>query len=232
MTHEGLTPKQQAFLDAFLETENAAEAYRRGYGSKGAAQYCAREGIRMLSHPKLAPIIEAARERASKTAIRAVITSVENYEHSRTRVLLELHRIAYVNAASLAGKMPEELTEAEGRAIKAIDITEITQRDGSKGRRVKYTLYDKRGALELIGKAMPDGSMWDEPTPPPPPPPVAADQQGQTGIVTLDQRAAARTRMFRLLDSLARPEPMEISAEPAAPPAVPKPNGKTNGHGD
>lgn len=227
MTHEGLTPKQQAFLDAFLETENAAEAYRRGYGSKGAAQYCAREGIRMLAHPKLAPIIEAARERASKKAIRAVITSVENYEHTRTRVLLELHRIAYVNAATLAGKMPEELTEAEGRAIKAIEITEITQKDGAKGRRVKYTLYDKRGALELIGKAMPDGSMWDEAPPPPPPPPVAADQHAN-GIVTTDQRKAARDRMFRLLDSLARPEPMDVEPEP------PKPNGKangTNGHG-
>ncbi len=159
--------------------------------------------------------------------MRAVAVSVENYEHTRQRVLLELHRIAYVNAASLAGKMPEELTEAEGRAIKAIDITEITQRDGTKGRRVKYTLYDKRGALELIGKAMPDGSMWDEAPPPPPPPPVAADQHPGAGSITIDQKKAARDRIFRMLDSLAKPEPLDVDPEPTPP----KPNGKANGHG-
>lgn len=219
MHRDSLTDKQREFIRIYLETENSSEAYRRAYRSKGDARYTSREGLRLLATPKIAAIIATARERGRTGASRAVAQAIEKYEHTRERVLLELHRIAYVNAASIAGKMPEELTEAEGRAIKAIEVTEITQKDGTKARKIRYTLYDKRGALELIGKALPDGSMWDEPAPPPPPPPVPADQQPSTAA-TPDQRAVARMRVLRMLDSLAVPAPLDIEVTP------PKPNGK------
>lgn len=221
MAGDLLTKRQQAFVDAYTETQNATEAYRRAYDCrKWSKDSITQQAHKMTRHPKIAPYLEAAKAGMAAAVARTMATTAEHYEHTQTRVLLELHRLAYANAASIAGKMPEQLTEAEGRAIRAIEVTEIVQKDGSKGRRVKYWLYDKTRPLEMIGRTL---GMWESEAPPPPPVP---NDQAAPGHATEDQRAQARRRVFALLEALAVPAPLDIDADPEPP----KPNGKANGH--
>lgn len=51
----GLTPKQEAFCLAYIETGNASEAYRRAYDPKRmTAEAIAVEASKLLKHPKVA----------------------------------------------------------------------------------------------------------------------------------------------------------------------------------
>lgn len=51
----GLTPKQEAFCLAYIETGNASEAYRRAYDAeRTTAGAIAVEASKLLKHPKIA----------------------------------------------------------------------------------------------------------------------------------------------------------------------------------
>lgn len=55
----GLTPKQDAFRQAYLETGNACEAYRRAYKPKKMSQKAITvESTRLLKHPSISLAIE------------------------------------------------------------------------------------------------------------------------------------------------------------------------------
>jgi len=57
-----LTPKQEKFAQAYVETSNGAEAYRQAYNSKATAQTQANEANKLLSNPDIALRVEAIRE--------------------------------------------------------------------------------------------------------------------------------------------------------------------------
>lgn len=226
-----LTARQSDFWKQFQATGNAAESYRRAYKCKHSAAYCTKEGQKLLKHPLISPLVEAVRD----VMVPKPGEAVRHFELTKNRVLTELARMAYVNMADLAEELPDgggirwrrfnELSRHETAAIRKMTIENITRGEGDKAvttQRIGIELYDKRMPLQLIGQEM--GMFKPEPEPPPPPPPVGADQQ-PNAATTPDAKAAARQRMLRLLDSLARPEPMEIEAEPEPP----RPNGKTNG---
>lgn len=61
----GLTPKQEAFCLAYIETGNASEAYRRAY-NVGTANIATvnRSAKEVLENPKIAARLAALRERA------------------------------------------------------------------------------------------------------------------------------------------------------------------------
>lgn len=51
-----LTPKQEAFAQAYLETGNASEAYRRAYNAEGMKEKSIHENAsKLLNHAKVAP---------------------------------------------------------------------------------------------------------------------------------------------------------------------------------
>jgi len=64
-----LTAKQEAFILAYLETGNACEAYRRAYNASGMnAATVNREAHGLLEHPKVAPRLNALRNRVTTKA--------------------------------------------------------------------------------------------------------------------------------------------------------------------
>jgi len=62
-----LTPKQEAFAKAFVETGNASEAYRRAYQATGMKEATVnREAKALTDHPKIATRLAELQKRAQK----------------------------------------------------------------------------------------------------------------------------------------------------------------------
>lgn len=57
-----LTPKQEKFCQAYVETSNGAEAYRIAYNSKAKPAVQANEASKLLSNPDIAMRVESIRE--------------------------------------------------------------------------------------------------------------------------------------------------------------------------
>lgn len=57
-----LTPKQERFCQAYVETSNGAEAYRIAYNSKAKPAVQANEASKLLSNPDIAMSVESIRE--------------------------------------------------------------------------------------------------------------------------------------------------------------------------
>jgi phage terminase small subunit len=73
MAREKLTPKQEAFVSAYLQTGSATAAYRRAYdASKMTSGAIEVEGKRLLKHPLITLRLRAAQERvAAKSEVTA-----------------------------------------------------------------------------------------------------------------------------------------------------------------
>lgn len=73
----GLTPKQEAFCLAYIETGNASEAYRRSYDvSKMKPTTVNRCGKQMYDHPKIAARISELQSVITEEAIWRKIDSI------------------------------------------------------------------------------------------------------------------------------------------------------------
>ena len=126
-----LTPKQGAFIAAYLETLNASEAARRaGYSEKTAYSI----GEELLRKPEISDAIAKARkEHAERNQINA------------DRVLIELARIAFADVGDVLNpdgspKPLDQIDESARRAIADVDPS----------KRVK--LHDKTRALGLLAR--------------------------------------------------------------------------------
>src|SRR5215468_319576 len=76
MANNKLTPKQEAFILAYLETGNASEAYRRAYNASGMnAATINREAHSLLEHPKVAPRIRELQNHVTNRAVEQVALS-------------------------------------------------------------------------------------------------------------------------------------------------------------
>lgn len=137
-----LTPKQKRFVEEYLIDLNATQAaIRAGYSQRTAD----RIGPELLGKTCISEAIQAA------IAARSARTEV-----TQDRVIQELARIAFSDIRKLFkpdGGMipPAELDDETAAAIAGLEI--ITNEEGNlvfQTRKVK--LWDKRGALELLGK--------------------------------------------------------------------------------
>jgi phage terminase small subunit len=63
---EDLTPKQEAFCLAYIETGNATEAYRRAYDSNAKDSAINVEACKLLKHPKIALRLQALHQANQK----------------------------------------------------------------------------------------------------------------------------------------------------------------------
>jgi phage terminase small subunit len=63
---DDLTPKQEAFCLAYIETGNATEAYRRAYDSSAKDSAINVEASKLLKHPKIAPRLQQLRQANQK----------------------------------------------------------------------------------------------------------------------------------------------------------------------
>lgn len=85
----GLTVKQEAFCLAFLETGNAAEAYRRAYDVAPDAKdgWLYVEACQLLDNPKIAQRLQGLRDQAQKMALFGVLQASEEFEEARLAAL-------------------------------------------------------------------------------------------------------------------------------------------------
>lgn len=156
-----LTPKQRAFIDAYLANgRNGVAAYRSTYGTKGAVATVQAEAKRLLSHPLIAPLVAAA---AAKSAA-ATEREADRYAVTEARVVAGLAQLAFSDIRGImeqidtvaSDKVPakrelvlrdlDSLTDAQ-----AFAITELTELEGG---RMRVKLADKRAALVDLGKIL------------------------------------------------------------------------------
>lgn len=136
-----LTDKQKRFIDEYLIDLNATQAaIRAGYSPKTANE----QGSRLLANVSIrARIEQAMAERSKRTGI------------NQDRVLRELARIAFVNAADVinfdSATIAEGASEDDTAAIASVKVKTIPTPDGD-GIEREIRLADKLKALELCGK--------------------------------------------------------------------------------
>lgn len=133
---DGLTPKQEAFAQAYVETGNASEAYRRAYDAGEMKRTSlVVEASRMLDHPNVALRIGELRGEAFQrhemtvSAIAAMLMEDRDLAHT-------------VEAPSAAATASMGLAKLYGLITEKRDITNS---DGTLAREPRYNLVDKGG---------------------------------------------------------------------------------------
>ncbi|MGN0464913.1 MAG: terminase small subunit [Lachnospiraceae bacterium] len=134
-----LTDKQQRFVEEYLIDLNATQAaIRAGYKVNNAKQI----GSELLD--KTRPFIESAiAERSRRTGI------------TQDRVLNELAKIAFANAKDVVdfktAAVREDASEEDLACIQSVKVKTQESAKGTLEER-QVSLYDKKAALELLGK--------------------------------------------------------------------------------
>lgn len=136
-----LTDRQKVFCEEYLIDLNATQAAIRAGYSPATAN---RIGSRLLTNVVIRARIEKAMaERSKRTGINA------------DRVLRELARIAFVNAADVidfqTATIVSGASEDDTAAIASFSVKTIPTADG-EGIEREIRLFDKLKALELLGK--------------------------------------------------------------------------------
>ena len=143
-----LNKKQQQFVDEYLIDLNATQAaIRAGYSVNSARDI----GCENLTKPNIQEAIaKAMAERSKRTGI------------SQDRIVLELAKLAFVNANDLID--PEDASIRAGASeddLACIQSVKVKTMDGDKGTSTEreIRLNDKMKALELLGKHL---GMWND----------------------------------------------------------------------
>ena len=161
-----LTPKQEAFCLAYIETGNASMAYRRSYAaeqmSAGAIDV---EACRLLAHPKIVPRIaeiQAGHRKRHEVTVDRILTELARIGFSDIRKVVKWGSRELCNPddkasgekrfANVAIVSSDEIDDDTAAAIAEVSQT----RDG-----IKVKLYDKRAALVDMGKHL--GLFKDQP---------------------------------------------------------------------
>ena len=143
-----LTEKQQRFVDEYLIDLNATQAaIRAGYSVKTAKDI----GCQNLAKLNIQQAIaEQMAERSKRTGV------------NQDRVVLELAKIAFVNAADVINAEDATIklsaTSDDTAAIQSVKVKIIPTKKG-EGIEREVRLNDKLKALELLGKHL---GMWND----------------------------------------------------------------------
>lgn len=159
-----LTDKQRRFVEAYLSNgRNAAAAYRTVYSAKASAAAASVEGLRLLKHPLITPLLRAAEQKV----VRQTQDVVDRYAITEERILREVARIAFSDgrmvmkwgADGVTLRESSELTDDEAAIVSEVSQT-ITQHGGN----IRLKLHSKLDALEKLGR---NRKLWEvAPAPP------------------------------------------------------------------
>lgn len=136
-----LTDKQQKFVEEYLIDLNATQAaIRAGYSVNNADKI----GSELLGKTRVSQAIkEAMAERSRRTGISA------------DRVLIEIAKLAFVNPANVInmddGTVRTDATDDDLACVQSVKKKRSYSDTGSSTEN-EVKLYDKKAALELLGK--------------------------------------------------------------------------------
>jgi phage terminase small subunit len=144
-----LTPRQQAFVEAYIITLNATKAATEaGYSAKTAKS----QGQRLLTNDDVAnALADAMKKRSERTEITA------------DRVLHELAAIAFLDPGKVFTptgdvRSLDDMDASVRRAIASVETFSSTDGDAINTVK-KVKMNDKLRALELLGKHL---ALWVE----------------------------------------------------------------------
>ncbi len=107
MPDDTLTPKQEAFALAYVETGSGAEAYRRAYDVRAetghSSIYVA--ASRLLSDPKIALRVRELQEQAVELVLYSKKQALEEFEAARSLAMMKEEASAAVAAVTGKAKL-------------------------------------------------------------------------------------------------------------------------------
>jgi hypothetical protein len=146
----GLTDKQEAFVLAYLETGNAAEAYRRAYDvdpSKASNNWIYVEACQLLDNPKIALRLKEVQEEAAKLSLYNVKAAFDEYHEAIGLAKTTQNPSAMV--AAIKGKVALFGLEAPAKAK-----VEHTSPDGSMSPKPITVSMTPQEAAEAYARAI------------------------------------------------------------------------------
>lgn len=142
-----LTQKQEAFALAYVETGNAAEAYRRAYDvdpSKQSNSWIYVEACQLLDNPKVAIRVEALQQEAARLSLFTVKAAFDEYEQAR--------------ALAAKVKNPSALVAAVNGKVKLFGLDQPTKHDHTSS---DGSMTPKPTIIELVAEPIPDDQSAD-----------------------------------------------------------------------
>lgn len=148
-----LTLKQEAFCQAYIETGNASEAYRRAYDASKMKE----ASVNRVAHDLLKNLKIASRLEELRLGIQ------QRHEVTVDKIIRELALIGFSNMLDYVQTQDDgtayvdlsALSRDQAAAISEITVESYTEGHGEDARpvkKVKFKLTDKRGALVDLGK--------------------------------------------------------------------------------
>lgn len=118
MDEKPLTPKQEAFALAYVETGNAAEAYRRAYDVRAATQHSTiySAASRLLSDAKIYARVIELQDQAASLSLYTVRQAFDEYEAARKLAMAEGVSNPSAAVAAVKGKVALFGLEAPARS--------------------------------------------------------------------------------------------------------------------
>jgi phage terminase small subunit len=152
---EKLTPKQEAFVIAYLETGNASEAYRRSYNTKASAKTITEKASRLLAEGNIRARID---ELQDKVVERAIVTKgwvisrlVENVERAMQHEAVKDSEGATTGEYRYDGSVANRSLELLGKELKMfVDRKEV----GAPGEFDNLTAYELRERIRRETEAL------------------------------------------------------------------------------
>ena len=142
-----LTPKQRAFIDAYIELRNGEQAaIKAGYSPKAAST----NATLLLKLPRIRKVVDAA---LKKVTDKAVLKAAD--------VLAEIQLLSFVDNTAVfhedgSVKPFSEWPEANRKSMSAFEVEELFAGRGRDrvhlGRLKKFKSTDKVRALEMLAK--------------------------------------------------------------------------------
>lgn len=130
-----LTDKQERFAVAYVQTANAAEAYRMAYdvAPDSRDEWLYVEACQLLDHPKISPRIKELQEQAKERSQYTVMQALDEYEQARNLATTEKNPSAAVSAITgkvkLLGMDKPRRVEVTGKNGEAIKTEDVSARD-------------------------------------------------------------------------------------------------------
>ena len=123
-----LTPKQEAFCLAYIETGNASEAYRRAYDAENMkSETINRNAFALMGNSKIATRLQSVREVATERALVSVLSLTGELEDARALAMEGGNPSAAVSASMGKAKLHGLLVDkVDARVAGVIGMASVT----------------------------------------------------------------------------------------------------------